>query len=158
MGNFFLSAIMKAAMGAMYTMINTFQMTMVFSFLVVAMPSNVNLVMTQIHTVASFDYLPSEKIMKFCFDFSKTTMPLVNFQQFGVLSLRLTLFLGTFLIASVGVGLLSIVYVINWPFTRKLKLSFRYKQMMRKTYYWRGIIRLIIQSYWDLCVGIMFSW
>ena len=85
-------------------------------------------------------------------------MPLVAFQQFGVLSLRLTLFLGTFLIASVGVGLLSIVYVINWPFTRKFKLSFRYKRMMIKTYYWRGIIRLIIQSYWDLCVGIMFSW
>ena len=105
-------------------------MTMVYSFMIVAMPSNVNLVMTQIYTVASFDYLPSEKIMKFCFDFSKVVMPLVAFQQFGVLSLRLTLFLGTFLVASVGVGLLSIVYVINWPFTRKFKLSFRYKRMM----------------------------
>jgi len=85
-------------------------------------------------------------------------MPLVAFQQFGILSLRVTLFLGTFLIASVGVCLLSIVYLINWPFTRKFKLSFRYKKMMRTIYYWRGIIRLIIQSYWDLCLGILFSW
>jgi hypothetical protein len=30
--------------------------------------------------------------------------------------------------------------------------------MMRTIYYWRGIIRLIIQSYWDLCLGIFFSW
>jgi hypothetical protein len=45
MGNFFLSAIIKSAMGAIYTMINSFQMTMVYSFLVVAMPSNVNLAM-----------------------------------------------------------------------------------------------------------------
>ena len=158
MGNFFLSAVMKAAMGAMYTMIHTFQMTMVFSFMVVAMPANVNLVMTQMHTVASFDYLPSEKMMKLCFEFSKTAMPLVAFQQFGVLSLRLTLFLGTFLIAVVGVCLLSFMYMLNWPFTRKFKLSFRYKRMMRTVYYWRGIIRLMMESYWDLCLGILFSW
>ena len=50
-------------MGAIYTMICTFQMTMVYSFMVVAMPSNVNLVMNQIYMVASFDYLPSDKIM-----------------------------------------------------------------------------------------------
>jgi hypothetical protein len=52
MGNFFLSAVMKTAMGSMYTMIHTFQMTMVYSFMVVAMPSNVDLVMSQMHTVA----------------------------------------------------------------------------------------------------------
>jgi len=51
-GNFFLSAVMKSAMGSMYTMIHTFQMTMVFSFMVVAMPSNVDLVMNQMHSVA----------------------------------------------------------------------------------------------------------
>jgi hypothetical protein len=44
------------------------------------------------------------------------------------------------------------------PFTRKFKLSFRYKRMMEKTYYWSGIIRLTIESYWDLCIGILFSW
>jgi hypothetical protein len=55
-------------------------MTMVFSFLAFAMPANVTLVMTQVNIVASFDYLPSEKIMKFCFNFTKTVMPLVAFQ------------------------------------------------------------------------------
>ena len=55
MSNYFLSAAMKAAIGSMYTMIHTFQMTMVYSFMIVAMPGNVDLVMTQMHTVASFD-------------------------------------------------------------------------------------------------------
>ena len=52
MGNFFLSAVMKSAMGSMYTMIHAFQMAMVNSFMVVAMPANVDLVMNQMHTVA----------------------------------------------------------------------------------------------------------
>jgi hypothetical protein len=52
MGNFFLSGVMKSAMGSMYTMIHTFQMTMVYSFMIVAMPGNVDLVMTQMFTVA----------------------------------------------------------------------------------------------------------
>jgi hypothetical protein len=85
-------------------------------------------------------------------------MPLVAFQRFGALSLRLTLYLGTFLIAVAGVCLLSILYMINLPCTSKFKLSFRYKRMMEKTYYWSGIIRLTIESYWDLCLGILFSW
>jgi hypothetical protein len=44
------------------------------------MPANVILVMTKVNTVASFDYLPSEKIMEFCFKFTTTVMPLVAFQ------------------------------------------------------------------------------
>ncbi len=52
LGNFFLSAVMKAAMGSIYTMIHTFQITMVYSFMIVAMPGNVDLVMTQMHTVS----------------------------------------------------------------------------------------------------------
>ena len=85
-------------------------------------------------------------------------MPLVAFQRFGALSFRLTLYLGTFFIAVAGVCLLSILYVINLPFTRKFKLSFRYKRMMEKIYFWRGIIRLMMESYWDLCLGIFLSW
>jgi len=96
--------------------------------------------------------------MQFCFDFSKAAMPLVAFEQFGFMSVRLTMYLGTFLIATVGICLLSILNVLNMPFTRKFKLSFRFARMMRKNYYWNGIIRLFVQSYWDLCVGIMLSW
>ena len=29
--------------------------------------------------------------------------------------------------------------------------------MMKVKYYWNGIIRLILESYWDLCVGILLS-
>ncbi len=78
-GNFIMSVALKGAMDAMYTMVNSLQMMMVVSLLVVAMPANVTLVMTQINTLASFDFLPSGKIMTFCFDFSKTVMPLVAF-------------------------------------------------------------------------------
>jgi len=51
-GNFLLSAFLKNVMGAIYTMALTFQMMMVYSFMVVALPSNVNLVMTKINTMA----------------------------------------------------------------------------------------------------------
>ena len=30
--------------------------------------------------------------------------------------------------------------------------------MMRDKYYWRGIIRLVLESYSDMCVGILISW
>ena len=29
---------------------------------------------------------------------------------------------------------------------------------MKANYYWRGIFRLILESYWDLCLGISLSW
>ncbi len=54
-----MSFVMKGAMEAMYTMVNSLQMIMVVSLLVVAMPANVTLVTTQINILASFDYLPS---------------------------------------------------------------------------------------------------
>ena len=96
--------------------------------------------------------------MNFCFDFSKTVMPLVAFQEFGVLSLRLTLFLASFMIAITLVSLQSLLFVITWPFTKKFILITRYHRLMRKSYYWRGILRLLYESYFDLCLGIMFSW
>jgi len=104
-------------MGAIYTMALTFQMMMVYSFGVVTMPANVNMVMNQIYTMAQFDYLPSEKIMQLCFSFSKATMPLVAFEQFDYKTVRLTMFLGSFMIAGFGICLLSILYVLNLPFT-----------------------------------------
>jgi hypothetical protein len=51
-GNFILSAVMKTALGAMYTMINSLQMVMVISLMVVAMPANVTLVTTQVNIVS----------------------------------------------------------------------------------------------------------
>jgi len=157
-GNFIMSVAMKGAMDAMYTMVNSLQMMMVVSLLVVAMPANVTLVMTQINTLASFDFLPSGKIMTFCFDFSKTVMPLVAFQEFGVLSIRLTMYLASFMVVIALLSLQSLLFVTTWPFTKKAILIMRYHKYMRKTYYWRGILRLLFESYFDLCIGIMFSW
>lgn len=153
-----MSAVLNGAMGAVYTMINSLQMVMVISLLIVAMPANVNLVMVQINTMASFDYLPSDLILAKCFSFSTALMPLVAFQEFGDLSVRLTFFLGSFIIVSTGILLASILFIITWPFTKKYKLVMRYHSMMQKNYYWRGIIRMILESYFDLCLGIMFSW
>ncbi len=44
-GNFILSVFLSGALGTMYLMINSFQMLMSYSFLVVPMPANVTLVM-----------------------------------------------------------------------------------------------------------------
>jgi hypothetical protein len=84
-------------------------------------------------------------------------MPFVSFQDMGVMSMRLTVYLGSFMIAFALVCLKSLFFIISCPFTNKFKLVKRYHKMMKVRYYWRGIIRLILESYFDLCVGIMLS-
>jgi hypothetical protein len=75
----------------------------------------------------------------------------------GVLSVRFIVYLGSFMIAIFLVCLQSILFLILWPFKKKLKLAYRYHKMMKARYYWRGSIRLIIESFFDLCVGILLS-
>jgi hypothetical protein len=43
-------------------MVNAFQMLMIYSYLSVPMPANVSMVTVKINTIASFDYLPTDKI------------------------------------------------------------------------------------------------
>jgi hypothetical protein len=62
-------------------MVNSLQMLMTYCYMVVTVPANVLLVMTQVNTVASFDYFPAEYIMNFCFDFSKTVVPFASFKD-----------------------------------------------------------------------------
>jgi hypothetical protein len=62
-GNLILSVFLSGALGTMYLMINSFQMLMSYSFLVVPMPANVTLVMVQINTIASFDYLEADTVV-----------------------------------------------------------------------------------------------
>jgi hypothetical protein len=95
--------------------------------------------------------------VNFCFDFSKTVMPFVSFQDMGVMSMRLTVILGSFMIAIFLLCLQSILFVISWPFKNKLKLVYRFHNMMKTRYFWRGGIRLFIESYFELCVAIMLS-
>ncbi len=52
----------------------------------------------------------------------------------------------------------SLMFLVTWPFKTRFNLALRYHTMMKKKYFWSGIIRLIIESYWDLCLAIMFSW
>ena len=61
-GNFILSVFLSGALATMYLMINSFQMLMSYSYLVVPMPANVTMVMVQIDTIASFDYLPTDTV------------------------------------------------------------------------------------------------
>jgi hypothetical protein len=141
----FLSIVMKGALGAMYTMINSFQMVMSYSLLNVSTPANVLLVMTNLKVIATFDYLPTEKIMGFCFTFTATVMPSFAFQSMGYFSLRLTLFLGSMIIFTAVTCAQSFLFLITWPLTKKYRIFARYNQHMSVNYYWRGIIRLILE-------------
>jgi hypothetical protein len=47
-------------MGSMFTMVHSFQMMMVYSYMAVSLPANVVLVMTQMNIIAQFNYLPTE--------------------------------------------------------------------------------------------------
>jgi hypothetical protein len=59
-GNLLMSVVLKGVLGAIYTMVNTLQIMTSYCLLIVPMPANVTLVMTQIKLIASFDYLPTE--------------------------------------------------------------------------------------------------
>jgi hypothetical protein len=47
-------------MGSMFTMVHSFQMMIVYSYMAVSLPANVILVMTQMNIIAQFNYLPTE--------------------------------------------------------------------------------------------------
>ncbi len=131
---------------------------MIYSYLTVPMPANVTVVMVKINTIASFDYFPTDKIFEKLFKFSTTVMPFVSFEAMGVESLRLTLYLGTIFFILVYLFVLSLMFLISWPFKNKFSFVGRFHSMMRDKYYWRGIIRMLLESYCDMSVGIMLSW
>jgi hypothetical protein len=75
----------------------------------------------------------------------------------GVMSMRLIVYLASFFIAYALICAQSIMFLFSWPLKKHIKLVHRFHLMMRKNYYWRGIIRMILESYLDFCVGIMLS-
>jgi hypothetical protein len=75
-----MSFFLKSILEAMYTMVNSFQVMMALCYMAVSMPANVVLVMIQINTIASFNYLPTDWIFPFFFNFSKTEVPFFSFQ------------------------------------------------------------------------------
>jgi hypothetical protein len=85
-------------------------------------------------------------------------MPFVTFEAMGVGSMRLTLYLGTIFFIMAFIFALSIIFLISWPFKKTVTLVRRFHNMMKSTYYWRGITRFLIESYSDMSIGIMLSW
>ena len=131
-GNFILSVFLSGALKTMYLMVNSLQMLMSYSFLVVPMPANVALVMVQINTIASFDYLPTDTLFNYIFEFSETEMPFATtFEAMGVESPRLTLYLGTIFFIFALIFVLSMIFLISWPFKKTVTLVRRFHNMMR---------------------------
>jgi hypothetical protein len=63
------------------------------------MPGNVNLVIGSLSDLASFNVLPTDTILRYCFNFTDTELPGVGFESLGVTNKRLIFYLGqTFLI------------------------------------------------------------
>jgi len=122
------------------------------------MPANVTMVMVEINTIASFDYLPTDSLFEYLFKFSKAEMPFATFQAMGVSSLRITLYLGTVFIILALHLILSLIFLISWPFRNRLRLLDRFHKMMRDKLYWTGTIRLLMESYCDMSIGVMLSW
>ena len=85
-------------------------------------------------------------------------MPFATFQAMGVGSTRLTLYLGTIFLILAWIFVLSIIFLISWPFNKTVTLVRRFHNMMKTKYYWRGIIRFLLESYSDMSIGIMLSW
>ena len=75
----------------------------------------------------------------------------------GTQSMRLTLYLGSIFIAMVLTCAISLFYGITYPCRKLDKVLGRIHKKMQANYYWQGIIRLIIEAFFDLCTGIMLS-
>jgi hypothetical protein len=84
-------------------------------------------------------------------------MPNASFQAMGTQSMRLTPYLGSIFIAMVFICALSLFYGFTYPCRKLDKVLSRVHKKMKTNFYWRGIIRLIIEAYFDLCTGIMLS-
>ena len=112
-------------------MVNAFQMMMIYSFLTVPMPANVSMVTVKINTIASFDYLPTDTLLGYIFEFSETEMPFATFKAMGEDSPRLTLYLGTIFLIFALIFVLSIIFLISWPFKKTVTLVRRFHNMMR---------------------------
>lgn len=68
---------------------------MVYSYLTVQMPANVTMVMRNINSIASLDYLPIETLFSYMFTFSDTEELPSSFQSMGVDSPRLSQYMGS---------------------------------------------------------------
>ena len=102
--------------------------------------------------------MEADTLVGYIFEFSETEMPFATFQSMGVDSPRLTLYLGTIFLILAWIFVLSIIFLISWPFNKTVTLVRRFHNMMKTTYYWRGIIRFLLESYSDMSIGIMLSW
>jgi hypothetical protein len=72
----------------------------------------------------------------------------------GVVSMRIITLMGSFMIASFLLGAHILLFLITWPFTKKFKLVARFHTLTRSKLFFNGIIRLVIESYSDLCIAV----
>jgi uncharacterized membrane protein HdeD (DUF308 family) len=57
----------------------------------------------------------------------------------------------------VAIFALSIFYGITYPCRKLDRVLSRVNKKIKASYYWRGIIRLLLEAFFDLCTGIMLS-
>lgn len=75
----------------------------------------------------------------------------------GTQSTRLIPYLGSIFIAMVLICAISLFYGITYPCRKLENVLSRIHKKMKASYYWRGIIRLMLEALFDLCTGIMLS-
>ena len=74
-------------------------------------------------------------------------MPNAGFQAMGTQTARLTPYLGSIFIAITAICALSLFYGITYPCRKLDKILSRVHKKMKVNYYWRGIIRLILEAF-----------
>jgi hypothetical protein len=132
-------------------------MIMTNCLLNVAMPANVFLVMTNLSSVSSGDIFPTDIIMPEIFTFSPTDITDAGFVAMGVDSARLTLYLGSVFIYMVILVVQVIVYGFAYALRNHSTVLNRIQNKIKDTFFWRGIIRMGLESYLDMCIGIYCS-
>ena len=91
------------------------------------------------------------------FTFSPSEIKGVGFEAMGVNSTMLTLYLGCTFIYMVITTMTCIVYGFAFTLRKHSVLMNRLQQKLKDKLIWRGIIRLLLESYLNMCIGIPVS-
>ncbi len=91
------------------------------------------------------------------FNFTATDIEDVGLVAMGVDSARLTMYMGSVFIYMVLLLVQVVIYGFAYSLRKKAKVFDRIQNKIKESYFWSGIIRIGLESYLDMSIGIYLS-
>jgi hypothetical protein len=121
------------------------------------MPGNVYLVMNNLASLASFDFIQAGTIIYSMFSFSDTESPGIGFESMGNSTKRIIPYLGMSFLILLLIGAQYLCYGIAYALKNKFNVANKVMLYLKKSLFWNQFLLFLIESYLDLCIGILLS-